>query len=128
MTAFICTRFAQSILVLFIRSLLVFGGVNLVGDPVEMLINPEADQAEVERVIRELGLDRPVTEQYWYFLVNAFKGDLGSSFIFGEPALKLIIQRMPATLELALFSLFISLIIAIPLGIYAGYNLSLIHI
>jgi len=103
-------------------SLLVFGGVNLVGDPVEMLINPEADQAEVERVIRELGLDRPVTEQYWYFLVNAFKGDLGSSFIFGEPALKLIIQRMPATLELALFSLFISLIIAIPLGIYAGYK------
>ena len=61
MTAFICTRFAQSILVLFIMSLLVFGGVNLVGDPVEMLINPEADQAEVERVIRELGLDRPVT-------------------------------------------------------------------
>ena len=64
MTAFICTRLAQSILVLFIMSLLVFGGVNLVGDPVEMLINPEADQAEVERVIRELGLDRPVTEQY----------------------------------------------------------------
>ena len=59
MTAFICTRFVQSILVLFIMSLLVFGGVNLVGDPVEMLINPEADQAEVERVIRELGLDRP---------------------------------------------------------------------
>ena len=81
MTAFICTRFAQSILVLFIMSLLVFGGVNLVGDPVEMLINPEADQAEVERVIRELGLDRPVTEQYWYFLVNAFKGDLGLSLI-----------------------------------------------
>ena len=66
--------------------------------------------------------DRPVTEQYWYFLVNAFKGDLGDSFIFGEPALKLIIQRMPATLELALFSLFISLVIAIPLGIYAGYK------
>ena len=63
MTAFIFTRFAQSVLVLFIMSLLVFGGVNLVGDPVEMLINPEADQAEVERVIRELGLDRPVTEQ-----------------------------------------------------------------
>ena len=80
MTAFICTRFAQSILVLFIMSLLVFGGVNLVGDPVEMLINPEADQAEVERVIRELGLDRPVTEQYWYFLVNAFL-NLPSNFV-----------------------------------------------
>ena len=100
---FILKRTAQSGLVLFIMSLLVFGGVNLVGDPVEMLINPEADQAEVERVIRELGLDRPVTEQYWFFLLNAFKGDLGDSFVFGEPALKLILQRMPATLELAFF-------------------------
>ena len=122
MKSYILTRFAQSALVLFIMSLLVFGGVNLVGDPVEMLINPEADQAEVERVMRELGLDRPVTEQYWYFVVNAFKGDLGDSFIFGEPALKLILQRMPATLELACFSLFISLLVAIPLGIYAGYK------
>jgi peptide/nickel transport system permease protein len=120
MTAFILRRSTQSIIVLFIMSLLVFSGVNLVGDPVEMLINPEADQAEVERVIKELGLDKPITEQYWYFLMNAFKGDLGTSFIFGEPALKLIVQRMPATIELALFSLFISLIFAIPLGIYAG--------
>tara|TARA_B100001057_G_scaffold104235_1_gene101658 strand:- start:1933 stop:2856 length:924 start_codon:yes stop_codon:yes gene_type:complete len=101
-------------------SLIVFVGVNLVGDPVDMLINPEADQMEIDRVIRELGLDRPVSEQYWYFLVNAFQGDLGRSFIFGEPALKLIIQRMPATLELALFSLFIAIIFGIPLGIYAG--------
>ena len=119
---FILKRTAQSGLVLFIMSLLVFGGVNLVGDPVEMLINPEAGQAEVERVIRELGLDRPVTEQYWFFLLNAFKGDLGDSFVFGEPALKLILQRMPATLELAFFSLLISLVVAIPLGIYAGYK------
>ena len=120
MTAFLLKRSTQSLLVLFIMSLLVFSGVNLVGDPVEMLINPEADQEDVERVIKELGLDRPITEQYWFFLVNAFKGDLGTSFVFGEPALKLIIQRMPATLELAFFSLFISIIFALPLGIYAG--------
>tara|TARA_B110000483_G_scaffold59201_1_gene73835 strand:+ start:3234 stop:4211 length:978 start_codon:yes stop_codon:yes gene_type:complete len=122
MAEFILRRLGQSTLVLFIMSLLVFGGVNLVGDPVEMLINPEADQAEVERVISELGLDKPVTEQYWYFLKNAFRGDLGDSFIYGEPALKLILEKMPATLELALLSLFISLIVAIPLGIYAGYK------
>ena len=122
MIPFIFTRLAQSVLVLFIMSLLVFGGVNLVGDPVEMLTNPEADQAEVERVISELGLDKPVTEQYWYFLKNAFRGDLGDSFIYGEPALKLILEKMPATLELALLSLFISLVVAIPLGIYAGYK------
>tara|TARA_B110000977_G_scaffold186255_1_gene251973 strand:- start:1041 stop:1961 length:921 start_codon:yes stop_codon:yes gene_type:complete len=101
-------------------SVIVFAGVNLVGDPVDMLVNPEADQQEIERVIRDLGLDRPVTEQYWYFLVNAFQGDLGRSFVFGEPALKLIIQRMPATMELALFSLLIAIVFGIPLGVYAG--------
>ena len=101
-------------------SLIVFVGVNLVGDPVDMLINPEADQFEIDRVIRELGLDRPVAEQYWYFMINAFQGDLGRSFVFGEPALKLIIQRMPATMELALFSLFIAISLGIPLGVYAG--------
>ena len=120
MTAFILRRSLQSILVLFVMSLIVFAGVNLVGDPVDMLINPEADQQEIERVIKELGLDRPVTEQYWYFLVNAFQGDLGKSFVFGEPALKLIVQRMPATFELALFSLMIAVVFGIPLGVYAG--------
>ncbi len=101
-------------------SLIVFVGVNLVGDPVDMLINPEADQFEIDRVIRELGLDRPVTEQYWYFMINAFQGDLGRSFVFGEPAMKLILQRMPATMELALFSLLIAVLFGIPLGVYAG--------
>jgi peptide/nickel transport system permease protein len=120
MTAFILRRSLQSIIVLLVMSLIVFVGVNLVGDPVDMLINPEADQLEIDRVIRELGLDRPVAEQYWYFMINAFQGDLGRSFVFGEPALKLIIQRMPATMELALFSLFIAISLGIPLGVYAG--------
>ncbi|WP_443645500.1 ABC transporter permease [Candidatus Ponderosibacter sp. Uisw_141_02] len=120
MTAFILRRSLQSIVVLLVMSLIVFVGVNLVGDPVDMLINPEADQAEIDRVIRDLGLDRPVSEQYWYFVVNAFQGDLGRSFIFGEPALKLIIQRMPATMELALVSLLMAVVFGIPLGIYAG--------
>lgn len=120
MTAFILRRSLQSIIVLLVMSLIVFVGVNLVGDPVDMLINPEADQFEIDRVIRELGLDRPVAEQYWYFMINAFQGDLGRSFVFGEPALKLIIQRMPATMELALFSLFIAVSFGIPLGVYAG--------
>ena len=120
MTAFILRRSLQSIIVLLVMSLIVFVGVNLVGDPVDMLINPEADQFEIDRVIRELGLDRPVAEKYWYFMINAFQGDLGRSFVFGEPALKLIIQRMPATMELALFSLFIAISFGIPLGVYAG--------
>ena len=122
MSVFIIRRLMQSIGVVFIMSLLVFVGVNLVGDPVDMLINPEADQAEIDRVIRDLGLDRPVHEQYWYFVLNALKGDLGVSFIFGEPALKLIVQRMPATLELAFVALFMAVIVGIPLGVYAGLN------
>lgn len=120
MTAFILRRTLQSVVVLLVMSVIVFVGVNIVGNPVDMLINPEADQAEIERVIRELGLDRPISEQYWFFLVNAFKGDLGKSFVFGEPALKLIVQRMPATMELALFSLFLAIFFGIPLGVYAG--------
>ena len=110
----------QSVVVLFVMSLVVFSMINLVGDPVDMLINPEADQAEIDRVIRDLGLDRPISEQYWYFVLNAFQGDLGRSFIFGEPALKLIVQRMPATMELALVSLLMAVTFGIPLGIYAG--------
>ena len=120
MSVFITRRVLQSIIVVFVMSLLVFFGVNIVGDPVDMLINPEADQADIEAAIRALGLDRPIHEQYWYFLVNALKGDLGKSFIFAEPALKLILQRMPATLELAFAAMFIAIVIGIPLGVYAG--------
>jgi len=120
MSVFIIRRLMQSILVVWIMSLIVFVGVNIVGDPVDMLINPEADQAEIERFIRDLGLDRPLHEQYWYFVLNALKGDLGNSFIFNQPALKLIIQRIPATFELAIVALLMAVVIGIPLGVYAG--------
>lgn len=120
MSAFVIRRLMQSIAVVLVMSLIVFFGVNIVGDPVDMLINPEADQADIEAAIRALGLDRPAHEQYWYFLVNVFKGDLGRSFIFGQPAIQLIVQRMPATLELAFAALFLSILIGIPLGVYAG--------
>jgi len=97
-----------------------FLGVNVIGDPVHMFVSPEADQAEIERVIRDLGLDRPVHEQYGFFVLGALEGDLGRSFVFGEPALKLILQRMPATLELAFMALLMAIVIGIPLGLYAG--------
>ena len=71
-------------------------------------------------MIRSFGLDRPVYEQYWLFLVNALHGDLGRSFIFGVPSLKLILQRMPATMELASAALIMSIFVGIPLGLYAG--------
>ena len=120
MSVFIIRRLLQSGLVVLVMSVLVFFGVNVVGDPIDMFINPEADQEDIEAAIRALGLDRPIHEQYWYFVVNALQGDLGKSFVFGEPALKLILQRMPATLELAVASLLLSVLIGIPLGVYAG--------
>jgi peptide/nickel transport system permease protein len=119
-SVFITRRVLQSLVVVFVMSLLVFFGVNIVGDPIDMLINPEADQEDIEAAIRALGLDRPIHEQYWYFLVNALKGDLGKSFIFAEPALKLILQRMPATLELAFTAMILAIFVGIPLGVYAG--------
>jgi peptide/nickel transport system permease protein len=119
-SVFITRRVLQSLIVVFVMSLLVFFGVNIVGDPIDMLINPEADQEDIEAAIRALGLDRPIHEQYWYFVVNALKGDLGKSFIFAEPALKLILQRMPATMELALTAMIMAIFVGIPLGVYAG--------
>ncbi len=112
----------QSVLVVALMSLLVFLGVNVVGDPVHMFASPDADQAEIERVIRDFGLDRPIYEQYGYFVLGTLQGDLGRSYVFGEPALKLIFQHMPATLELALFSMLIAVVIGLPLGLYAGLN------
>jgi len=119
-SAFIIRRLLQSVVVVALMSLLVFVGVNVVGDPVHMLVSPEAPQEEIERIIRNLGLDRPVHEQYLFFVKNALNGDLGRSFVFGEPALKLIIQRMPATFELAFAALLMAIVFGIPLGIYAG--------
>jgi len=120
MTVFIIRRLMQSAIVVLVMSLLVFVGVNIVGDPVDMMVNPEADQSEIERVKREFGLDRPVHEQYGLFVYNALHGDLGKSFKFGVPALKLIVQRMPATLELAVAALLLAIVMGIPLGVYAG--------
>ena len=71
-------------------------------------------------MIRDLGLDRPLHEQYGYFVVNALQGDLGKSFIFGEPALQLIVERMPATFELAIAALLLAVVFGIPLGVLAG--------
>ncbi|NKB57145.1 MAG: ABC transporter permease subunit [Alphaproteobacteria bacterium] len=122
MSVFIIRRLLQSVVVIWVMSLLVFGGVYLIGDPIDMLINPEADQEDIDAAIRALGLDKPIHEQYWFFLINALKGDLGSSFIFNEPALQLILARMPATMELAFASLFISIFFGIPLGMWAGLH------
>ena len=117
---FVIRRILQSLLVVLVMSLVVFVGVHLVGDPVHILISDDMTQADIDRFIQKLGLDRPVHEQYFHFLGNALRGDLGNSFVYGEPALKLILQRMPATLELAFAAFILAVLFGIPLGMYAG--------
>ena len=113
-------RLLQSLLVLFVMSLLVFIGVYAIGSPVDILVSPQADQAEIARATASLGLDRPLAEQYWVFLRQAAAGDLGRSFAFNVPAIQLILERMPATLELAIAAMLISIVLGIPLGLWAG--------
>src|SRR5262245_34111765 len=120
MSVYVLRRLAQTLLVLFVTSGLVFGGLYLVGDPVEILVNPQADQEERARTAQALGLDRPVLEQYGLFLKGMAAGDLGKSFVFGRPALEVILERMPATLELAALAMLMSVGLGIPLGLYAG--------
>ena len=104
MLVFIVRRSLQAVLVLFVMSVLVFIGVYAIGNPIDILINPLADQQERERAIAALGLDRPMWTQYLAFLAGALRGDLGNSFVHNTPALRLILERMPAT-NLALFKL-----------------------
>ena len=120
MSVFIIRRFLQSAVVLLAMSLLVFVGVFAIGNPVDIFISNEADFAERQRAIRAMGLDRPLWEQYFIFLGNAVKGDLGRSFAYGESALKLIIERMPATMELAVSAMVLAILLGIPLGMWAG--------
>ncbi len=120
MTVYLLRRLIQAAGVVLAMSVIVFVGVYAIGDPVEILISPDADQFERERAVKAFGLDQPLWQQYLTFLGRALQGDLGRSFVFNEPALKLILQRMPATLELAVGATVVALLIGVPLGLYAG--------
>lgn len=120
MLSFLIRRFAQAILVIAVMIVLVFFGVNVVGDPIWMLVSQDMDQQAIEQTARALGLDKPIGEQFLYFVKGLFEGDLGKSFVHGEPAIHLILSRMGATLELAIVALLMAITIGLPLGMYAG--------
>ncbi len=120
MTTWFIRRMIQAVIVMLVMTVIVFVGVFGIGDPIEILISPDADQAERARAIAALGLDKPLWEQYFVFLKGALQGDMGRSFVFNEPSLRLIAQRMPATLELAVTAVLLSIVVGIPLGLYAG--------
>jgi peptide/nickel transport system permease protein len=120
-TLFLVRRLLQGIVIIFAMSVIVFLGVYAIGNPVEILINPDATPEIKQQAIEKLGLDKPVLEQYGYFILRALQGDLGNSFIYDEPALQLILHALPATLELAISSLVLAILIGMPLGMIAGY-------
>jgi len=120
MTTWLIRRLIQALFVVLVMSVIVFIGVHVIGNPVDILISPEADQAERARIIAALGLDQPLWKQYLLFVNDALHGNLGRSFVFNEPALRLIAQRMPATMELAVTAVLMSIVLGIPLGLYAG--------
>ena len=122
MAVFLIRRLLQTLAVLFAVSLVVFVGLYAVGNPADILLPDDATEVERQAAIRSLGLDKPLIVQYGLFLKNALSGDLGRSFVYNEPSIKLILARFPATLELALSALFIAMVLGFPLGLYAGLH------
>src|SRR5262247_2705393 len=109
MLVYVLRRVMQSVVVLFVMSLLVFIGVYAIGNPVDILINPQADQEDIERAIKGLGLDKPLWKQYLVFLQRAMTDDLGKSFAFNVPAI-----------QLATAAMLIAIALGVPLGLWAG--------
>ena len=119
MINFIITRIFQFIIVIFITSIIIFPGIYAIGNPIDLLLDSRATFEEMERIKVKLGLDKPFWEQYYIFLKSALVGDFGHSYIYNIPAMELIFQRLPATLELAFISLFLSIVVGIPVGVIA---------
>ncbi len=120
MTSYILKRLLQSIFVIFGITLVVFCVLHLSGDPVQLMVPPSASQVEVERIRQEMGFNDPLYQQYFRFLAGALVGDFGQSYYYNEPAMRVVLERVPATVELAVAALIISIVIAIPAGIISA--------
>lgn len=120
MLAFIIRRVAQALFVVFAMVVIVFFGTYVVGDPVWMMVPGDATQQQIDEVRRAFGFDQPVYIQFLSFLGDIMQGDFGRSYVHGGSAIGLILDRMPATLELALVALVFAILIGLPLGLFAG--------
>lgn len=122
MLGYTIKRILQMIVVLWAVSVIVFLMMSFTGDPVYMVVPIDATDAEIEHARQILGLDQSMLHQYWIFIQGMLQGDFGRSYVFSQPALDLILDRAPATLELVVVAMLMSALVAIPLGVYAGAN------
>lgn len=122
MFGYLLKRLIQMTLVLWVVSVIVFLMMSFTGDPVFMVVPIDATDAEIAQARRLLGLDQSLLVQYGKFLTSLVQGDFGNSYVFRQPAMTLILERMPATVEMVLVAMALAIAVAIPLGVYAGAN------
>lgn len=120
MFAFVIRRAAQAALVMVVISLVCFAVQHKIGDPIRDLVGESVSEAERQILREKLGLSDPLPKQYLRFVVNAAHGDLGTSYMFGKPALNVILQKFPATAELVFCAVIWVLLLSLPMGIYAA--------
>jgi peptide/nickel transport system permease protein len=120
MIAFILQRLLQGIVVMLVVGFIAFSLFNFVGDPVSLMLPPEATQADRDTMRQVLGLDKPFYLQFATFIHNAVQGNFGISLRLGRPVSTLLVERLPATLELAVTAALIALVVGIPIGVYTA--------
>ncbi len=120
MLAFIIRRVGQSLLVLLVTGLVAFSMFRFVGDPIDNMLGQERTIEDVERLRAQLGLDQPCPVQYFKFLENAVQGNFGVSYRQGRPVAEILMERAPATLELAFVSGVLAIVIGIALGVFTA--------
>jgi peptide/nickel transport system permease protein len=122
MLRYLLSKIGQSIILLFLVIVLVFGMVRITGDPASLMMSREASPEAIEAFRESMGFNDPILVQFWDFLKGAIVGDFGNSLHFKTPALPMVLQRLPATVQLAATGLLIAVVVGIPLGLVGGFN------
>src|SRR5690242_18443893 len=120
MLAFVLRRLVQAVIVMVVVAFVAFLLFQYVGDPVVFLLGQDAKPEQIRQLRADLGLDRPFFVQFWHFLVNAAQGEFGLSLRQGAKVSRLILERLPATLELSIVAAVLALVIGLPMGVYAA--------
>lgn len=120
MFRYLVRRVFQSLIVLLFTGLIAFSMFRFVGDPIENMMGQERTDADIEILREKLGLNDPFFVQYWDFLIDAAQGNLGISFRQGRPVVEILIERLPATIELASVSAFLAILVGVSLGVYTA--------